>query len=94
MLNFIREEKFIFGIILLVIALIAFTVWAAIVDAENWAEFSQEQDCKKVSHVTGNTNIGYGYGVTTSGNVGMGTIVTRTPSKTGWLCDDGVTYYR
>lgn len=94
MLDFIREEKMISGLILLVIALIVLMVWAAIEDAGNWAEFSQEHDCKKVSHVTGDTSIGYGYGVTTSGKVGMGTIVTSTPSKTGWLCDDGVTYYR
>lgn len=67
-------------------------VWGAIEDQRQWSAFSAAHACKIVGHMSGDT-------VTTvapiiGGNGGIAVGVSSTPSKTGWQCDDGVTYWR
>lgn len=72
------------------VALVGLIVAAAYYDAKQWDEFKAAHECKVVAKVSGdwiNTT-----SVDAKGNVTTG--LTRTADKTGWLCDDGVTYYR
>jgi hypothetical protein len=85
----------------LTLALLVFTallipavIYSSIKEAKEWEVFSVAHACKKVGHISGGAQTGVGFGMTTSGQ--MGTVVTTssTPSKTGWLCNDGATYWR
>lgn len=64
--------------------------YLAVKDGERWQEFSETHDCKKVGETSGSTSIGYG--IAANGQGGM--VSTYTPGKTGWACNDGVTYWR
>lgn len=76
------------------LGLVGLLVWAVIREDRQWEEFKAAHNCKKVSFVKGQPQAGYGYGTTTNGQAGQGVIITQQPDRTGWLCDDGVTYYR
>lgn len=55
-------------------------------EIKKWDEFTIAHHCKIVSHTSGdvfNT-------IDANGKIGIGI----TDSKTGWLCDDGITYYK
>lgn len=73
-----------------IIAIIGLIIFLEIKEQREWSQFVVDQNCKVVGRERGSTNVGYG--VTTSGQ--MGAVFTTTASKTGWLCDDGVTYWR
>jgi hypothetical protein len=100
MLNLFRdmlqdwEGRLILLLMLLVIATIPLSIAASIEEEHDWREFSEAHNCKKVAEMKGSIQNGVGYGLTSTG--GTGTIFTTTvePDKTGWLCDDGVTYWR
>ena len=68
--------------------------WMAARERAQWREFAAAHDCKKVAHVRGGVNVVSGVGVTPDGKVGVVTGTEIEPDKTGWLCDDGVTYWR
>jgi len=72
--------------IIAAIALLALGIWAAVEDSRKWEAFKVARNCKFVAHVRGSTHVG----MSTSGNM----VVMGESDKTGWLCDDGVTYYR
>lgn len=55
-----------------------------------WKAFSAEHNCKVVAKISG--SVFNTYTVGQNGQMQMG--VGSTPDRTGWLCDDGVTYYR
>lgn len=82
-----REE---FIAITICIALMCFAIWAGIHSSNEWEEFSKNHHCKEVAHITG--DIFSTFGVSANGQPSIG--VGATPDKTGWLCDDGITYYR
>jgi hypothetical protein len=65
-------------------------VWAAISDIREWNAFKFDHNCKVVGKMRGDvvTTIA----PTTGGGVAIG--VASIPAKTGWLCDDGITYWR
>lgn len=65
-------------------------VYAFYKDAQAWHKFRIEQNCKVVGKISPSTGVGPGVGA----NGQMTTVVITTPGKTGWLCDDGVTYWR
>lgn len=77
-------------LVVFAILLIPLTIYAAYVDAKEWEQFSKEQNCKVVGHKIG--QFATGIGVTAGGKVGI--VQTRTSSQTGYLCDDGITYWR
>jgi hypothetical protein len=78
------------GIFATIIAVIALAVWACVADARAWREFARTHDCKVTARVRGDTfNT---FGVSPNGRVTVG--VGSTPDKTGYTCNDGITYYR
>lgn len=82
------------GVLCLIGALI---YWAAIAsERENreWQEFSGAHHCKIVEKRDGNVSIGSGYVFGANGKGGVVTTTSVSPSKTGWLCSDGVTYWK
>lgn len=72
------------------IAMVCALLYAAMRDYEEWEAFRTTHSCKVVTRVNG--SVMPSVGVSTSGKMVVGT--TITPDRTGWLCDDGVTYYR
>lgn len=69
-----------------IIAGLALLLWASVLDARQWAAYKVAHKCHvtaKVSSSTFNT-------FDAKGNIGVGTV----PAKTGWTCDDGITYFR
>jgi hypothetical protein len=65
-------------------------IYFAVQEGKRWEAFKQSHGCKVVAHIDGsffNT-----FGMSSSGKPVVG--IASTPSKTGWLCDDGVTYYK
>jgi len=70
---------FFFGVITLL-------VYGVALEARQWETFVIEHSCKKIGNIRGDVMTT----VATNGTVA----VTTTPDKTGWLCDDGVTYWR
>lgn len=67
------------------IAIVAVFVGMADESAQ-WTQFKADHDCKVVGKMAGNIINTIG----PNGQVGIG----YNPDKTGWLCDDGVTYWR
>lgn len=67
-----------------------FLIHTATKEQEKWNKFADTHNCKVVGKISGST--GVGYGVTSNGS--MGTVITSIPGKTGYQCDDGVTYWR
>lgn len=66
--------------------LLFLAAWVSVAEQERWEKFKADRNCRVTSRATDTTSVGFD----TSGN--MSIIVT--PGKTGWACDDGVTYYR
>lgn len=73
-----------------VVALIPVLIYAGIQDDRHWQTFRAEHHCKIVAHING--DVFNTFGVSAKGTAVVG--VAATPDKTGWKCDDGVTYYR
>lgn len=86
--------RFALGVILFSLAMIPVAIWESIVEQEEWDTFAEAHSCKVVGKMNGSVQTGVGYGVTSGGK--MGTVMTTTtiPDKTGYICDDGVTYWR
>jgi hypothetical protein len=83
------------GILVLIVAILVALVLSAyfgIQEAQKWNQFKQEHNCQVVSKISGSTSTGLAPVI--GGNGGVAMVSTYTPGKTGWLCDDGVTYYR
>ena len=84
----------ILALLLLVVALIPLGIWAAVEEQKEWEAFSVAHECKVVGRMRGSTQTGVGYGMTSNGKFGTVVTTTSTPDKTGYLCNDGVTYWR
>lgn len=77
-------------IISAIVVLLILVIYLAVQEQRVWNQYIVDHACKVVGREKGHSSVGYG--LMTNGT--MGTVVTSTPSKTGWLCDDGVTYWR
>lgn len=82
------------SILVLPILMVALIIWAAVEEQKEWEAFSATHECKVVGRMSGSTQTGVGYGVTANGRFGTVVTTTSTPSKTGYLCNDGVMYWR
>lgn len=71
---------------LLIAVFLALGIYGSVQKNKRWEAFRTEHACKIISRSTPST----GVGLDTAGNMSVMTI----EGKTGWLCDDGVTYYR
>lgn len=84
--------------VLLFIALIILSVPAAFVmiyvEDQEWQAFKVEHSCRVVGKVSGSTGTGIGTTISPNGGVGVGPVVVSVPGKTGWQCNDGITYWR
>lgn len=72
------------------IALLGLIVWATYEDHKSWEAFASTHNCKKVGYIRGDVFNTVGVGANGQMTVGIGS----TPGKTGWHCDDGMTYWR
>lgn len=81
-------------LMLFIIALIPIAIYGSIKEAEQWEAFRVEHNCKIVGKERGHTSTGIAPIVGRSGNGGVGIVITTEPDKTGWACDDGITYWR
>ena len=72
--------------LLVVLVVLAAVTALAVYDSRQWSAFKKEHNCKIVSKINGDVFTAF----TTDGKAAVGS----TSGKTGWLCDDGVTYYR
>lgn len=88
------EGRLLFVLLLAFISLIPLSIWATVEEERDWNEFAAIHNCRKIGEIKGAVQSGIGYGVTGNGNTGMIVTTTTTPDKTGWLCDDGATYWR
>lgn len=82
------------AIVAIVAILLVGGIWVIYEDEKAWAQFSAEHNCRKVGEIKGGTSTGLAYGMTASGKFVTGVVTTTDPDKIGWLCDDGVTYWR
>lgn len=81
--------KTVLAMIFAVIILIPVGIIESIKNGRQWEAFRIAHNCEIVSRIDssmGNTT------VVTGNGVGIGTVLI--PGKTGWKCDDGITYYR
>lgn len=72
------------------VGLIAAVVFAVYHSEQKWQDFKVAHDCKPVAYIKG--DVVNTVGVGSNGQITNG--VATTPDKTGWLCNDGVTYFR
>lgn len=77
-------------VVSLIIGLVVLAFVADHYGAKRWAAFSAAHHCKLVSHMDGNTLVM----PVVNANGGVSVASTYVPGKDGYLCDDGVTYYR
>lgn len=77
---------------ILLIALIPIMVWATIADQQEWNAFKSAHACKIVGKMRGDVTTTVAPIIGGNGGIAVGTSVS--PDKTGWQCDDGVTYWR
>lgn len=74
----------------LIIISIPWSIYSSIVESIRWNEFKEIHNCKTVGHIDSKTN--FGVGITGGGQ--MATVITDDPAMNGYLCDDGVTYWK
>lgn len=85
-----RDDWILYGLVGATALAFAVLIVAMVADARQWDRFSAAHNCKAVAHMSGEIFNTVGFSANGQMSVGIGS----TSSKTGWLCDDGVTYYR
>jgi hypothetical protein len=75
-------------------AMVPLLIWAAIVEGKEWEAFAAAHDCKVIGRMSGSSSTGVGFGVMANGQTGTVITTSTTPPKTGYACNDGVTYWR
>lgn len=73
-----------------IVLLLILVGYASYNESIQWNEFKIQRKCKEVSKAKG--EIFNTFGTDAKGNISIG--IASTSDKTGWLCDDGITYYR
>lgn len=74
------------------VVLIPVGIYGAIVSERHWQAYASEH-CRVVGKISGSTSMGVGT-TFANGKVGTGPVTVYTPGKTGYQCDDGMTYWR
>ena len=82
-----RDDLIFGGVIVFSLAVAGVVVW---VDSKEWSEFSVAHQCRKVGEVK--SKVAPTLSVGGKGQVVMGN--TYISGSTGYLCDDGITYWR
>jgi hypothetical protein len=86
----LREKLLWLGLLALVLAMFGGLVALMVADDNQWQAYKAAHACKVVAHVTG--DVFSTVAPTSNGGIAVG--VGTTSGKTGWLCDDGITYFR
>lgn len=95
--TFLNKYGSVLAAILLTLVLLLLTGWGiyglyllASQEAREWETFRVAHACKIVAHVDGDSfNT---MGITSSGKMAVG--FGSTSAKDGWLCNDGITYFK
>jgi len=88
------DKLIIGGLVLVLVALLVFAVWASVKEEERWQEFAREHNCVEIGEMEGDVGVGVGPALGGGNNSGIAIVVTSTPGKVGYKCDDGKTYWR
>lgn len=78
------------GCIIAAVGLVAIGVIAAVVEENNWNQFSAQHECRNIGSISPSTSVGVGVG----SNGGVSVVPVYTPGKTGYQCNDGKQYWR
>ena len=78
----------------LVIVFLGLAVRHELREEKDWQVFQATHDCKVVGRVKGHYQTGVGMVALSKGGAGTTVITTRSPDQTGFLCNDGITYWR
>lgn len=81
------------ALVVVLAALLTVAVWSEMESARQWEDFKQAHDCRLVGHMEGRAVPGVGVGMADKGATVVST-TTFEPDREGWLCSDGVTYWR
>ena len=94
--DFFEDETYQLLLLLIVVfvAFLALLIRVNDVEENKWAAFAHEHDCKVVGRISSNTSTGLGVGMMQNGQFGTMLTTVTTPAKTGYACNDGVTYWR
>jgi len=86
----IKENIIIGGLIGFILLLLAWVTYEMIQEQKQWDSFKAIHNCKVIGKEKGDVSVGMG----TTNNGKYGTIIMSNPDKTGYKCDDGITYWR
>ena len=89
-----KELLIMWGLGALIVAIVIAAIVGNVAEEHQWDTFAQAHKCVVVQRMKGETSVGVGTGITTSGKFGTGTIIVTNPDKTAYKCDDGITYWR
>lgn len=74
--------------------LLLLTIQGTIINLRQWDQFKSEHQCKIVSKVSGSLSTAVGPMAGSNGQMGIAVMPVIDDDKTGYLCDDGITYWR
>lgn len=69
-------------------------IYLLVQEQAEWNAFAAEHECKVVGRASGDVATSTGLVINQSGQVSTVTTVGVAADKTGYLCNDGVTYWR
>jgi hypothetical protein len=78
----------------LIVVMIVMRLSMNIDDNKKWETFKRIHSCKVVCHISSGTQPGICYGTAANGQTITVFMSSITSDRTGWICDDGVTYWR
>jgi hypothetical protein len=78
----------------IVAALIALFTRAIVTEQREWDVFRVVHHCRVVGRESSSISTGVGPVLGNNNSGGVAIITTVNPSKTGYLCDDNITYWR
>jgi hypothetical protein len=85
-LEYLFDEYFPHFLVAVVVALVVWATWATWAESRTWESFKIAHNCQVVGQKRGSVQMG----MSSNGSA----VSMVSPSETGWLCDDGVTYWR
>lgn len=77
-----------------VLGLFALLFAASAHEAKQWAQFKVDHKCRVTQEMQGDLNVGVTTTTGQNGYVSVSPVITTSPDKVGWLCDDGITYWK
>jgi hypothetical protein len=85
-----EDDGWLFVTVAIMCAIVGGIIYLAIEEAKQWEAFKIAHHCKITAHI--DSEIFTTVGPSSNGGVAVG--VGSTSAKTGWLCDDGITYFK